>query len=87
MFKTLDRPRRAFLYSWGFLSALLYGFLLNGWTLVGFVHPINIENALLIFGAGLPFDIVHGIFTIIFLMLLFEPWKKKLLRIKYKYAL
>ncbi len=78
---------RAFLYGYGFLSALLYGLLLNGWTLVGFVHPITWESALLVYGAGLPLDLVHGAATVVFLAVLYEPWRRKLERIKRKHAL
>lgn len=81
------RARHILLYAYGFLSALMYGFLLNGWTLVGFVHPITWQSALAIYGAGLPFDLAHGLSTVFFLVVLYEPWKRKLNRIKRKYAL
>ena len=75
------------LYVWAFLGPLLYGFILNSWYIVGFVHPITWESALLAYGAGLPLDLVHSVATVIFLAALFEPWKKKLLRVKSKYEL
>ena len=77
--------RRAMLYVYGFLSGLLYGFLLNTWTLVGFVQPITWESALMIYGAGLPFDCVHAVATVAFLVIIYEPWRRKLFRIKQKY--
>ncbi len=39
------------------------------------------------FGAALPFDLMHGAATVAFLAALYVPWKKKLERIKKKYAL
>lgn len=75
------------LYSFGFLSAILYGFLLNAWYIVGFLHPITVPGALLAFGAGLPFDFIHGVSTVVFLLMLYAPWRRKLERIKEKYAL
>lgn len=75
------------IYVWGFFGPLLYGFILNSWYVVGFVHPITWQSALLTYGAGLPLDIIHSISTVLFLAILFEPWKKKLLRIKTKFAL
>lgn len=78
---------RPVLYIYAFLSGLLYGFILNTWYLVGFVHPITLPSAILTYGAGLPFDLIHSVATVIFLAALFEPWKKKLARIKQKYAL
>ncbi len=78
---------KAALYVWAFLGPLLYGLILNSWYLVGFVHPITWESALLTYGAGLPLDLTHSAATVIFLAALYEPWKKKLVRIQQKYAL
>lgn len=75
------------LYGYGFLSALWYGLILNSWFIVGFVHPLTWPSALLAYGAGLPFDCVQGVATLVFLLVLYVPWKKKLERIKRKYAL
>ena len=77
---------RIVLYSWAFLSPLLYGFILNSWYIVGFVQPITLQSALLTYGAGIPLDIIQSIATVIFLAALFEPWKKKLTRIKEKFG-
>ena len=33
--------KKPVLLIWGFLSAMLYGLLLNGWYVIGFVHPIT----------------------------------------------
>ncbi|MEG0376453.1 MAG: ECF transporter S component, partial [Raoultibacter sp.] len=71
----------------GFLSGVLYGFLLNSWYIVGFLHPITVPGALLAYGAGLPFDCIHGASTVVFLLILYAPWQRKLERIKSKYAL
>ena len=75
------------LYAYGFLSALLYGLLLNGWYVIGFVQPFSWSAALVAFGAALPFDATHGVATVVFLAALYVPWRKKLERIKRKYAL
>lgn len=80
-------PRCVAVYAYGFFSALLYGALLNTWTLVGFVHPLTWEAALLTYGAGLPFDLVHAASTVAFLLVIYAPWKRKLERVKAKYAL
>ncbi len=76
---------KIFPYLWGFFGPMLYGFILNSWHIVGFVHPITWQSALLTYGAGLPLDIIHACATVIFLGALYEPWKTKLLRIKRKY--
>ena len=71
----------------GWSSALLYGLLLNGWNAIGFVHPLTVPAVLVSFGAALPFDLLHGVATVVFLAALYLPWKRKLERIKRKYAL
>ena len=79
--------RRAFMYVYGFLSALLYGLLLNIWHVVGFMPVSTFPAVILAFGAALPFDITHGVATVIFLLIIYTPWQKKLGRIKAKYGL
>ena len=64
------------LYAYGFLSALLYGLLLNGWYVIGFVQPFSWPAALVAFGAALPFDATHGVATVVFLAALYVPWRK-----------
>lgn len=81
------KHRHLVVYVYGFLSAFFYGALLNTWTLVGFVHPITWESALLTYGAGLPFDAVHAVATVVFLRIIYAPWRAKLERIKRKYEL
>lgn len=75
------------LFSFGFLSALLYGLLLNGWYVIGFVQPLTWPAVLIAFGAALPLDALHGAATVAFLAALYVPWRRKLERIKRKYAL
>jgi len=74
-------------YVFSFTAALLYGFLLNSWFIVGYVHPLTWQSALIAYGASLPFDAIHGVATVAFLLVIFAPWRKKLERIKKKYEL
>ena len=73
------------LYAYGFFASLCYGFLLNTWYLVGFINPITWQSALTVYGAGFVFDAVHALSTIMFLLIIYQPWRKKLERIKTKY--
>lgn len=75
------------LYVYGFSSAMLYGLLLNSWYVIGFVQPFSWPAALVALAAALPFDVAHGIATVVFLAALYVPWRRKLQRIKRKYAL
>lgn len=81
------RGRRLALYAWGFLSALVFGLFMNLWTLVGFVQPVSWANAMIVFGAALPFDLVHGASTVGFLLIVYAPWRRKLERVRLKYGL
>ncbi len=78
---------KATLYVFGFLSGILYGLILNSWYIIGFVHPITIETIALAFGAAIVLDLIHCVATVIFLIVLYEPWKRKLIRIKNKFSL
>ena len=71
----------------GVAGALTYGFILNSWFIIGYVHPLTLPKAIAAYGAGLPLDIIHAVATVIFLGLLYVPWRKKLTRIKEKFAL
>ncbi|MGI6104813.1 MAG: ECF transporter S component [Raoultibacter sp.] len=78
---------QAVLYVFGFLSGILYGLILNTWHIVGFVQPLTWESALIAYGASMPFDIMHGVSTVVFLLVIYAPWRKKLERIREKYEL
>lgn len=81
-----DRP--ALLYAYGFLAPLLlYGLILNGWYVVGFVHPLTWPAVTAAFAAAVVLDATHGVATVVFLLALYAPWKRKLQRIKNKYDL
>ena len=75
------------LLCYGFLSGLFYGFILNSWYIVAFLVPVTWQGALAAYLAGLPLDLVHSVATVLFLSVLYLPWKRKLNRIKQKFAL
>lgn len=79
--------RRWVRYAWAFMSALLYGLVLNGWYVLGFVKPLTWPSAIAGFAAGLPLDVVHGLATVLFLAAIWGPWRRALERIVAKYGL
>ena len=80
--------KRPLLYAYGLIAPIVeYGFLLNSWYIIGYVHPITWQSATMAYAAGFPFDLANGISTVVFLLVLYEPWRKKLERIKRKYDL
>ena len=79
----------AAVYAYGFASGLLYGAILNAWTILGFVHAqaAGAPGVLAVYAAALPFDLTHCVATAAFLAALYAPWKRKLHRVKAKYGL
>lgn len=75
------------LYAFGFISGFLYGLILNLWSIVGFYHPQDAVQFIAIYAAALPFDVMHGVATVAFLLALYAPWRRKLERVKRKYGL
>lgn len=75
------------LYAWGFLSGLVYGLILNGYHVLGYVQPLTWESVLIAFGASLPLDVTHGVATIAFLAAIWLPWGRAIRRVVSKYGL
>lgn len=72
-------------YVWGVASGLLYGAILNGWYVVGFVRPLTWQGTLAAYAAGIPLDAIHGIATAGFLVLVWGRWRRALQRVVAKY--
>ncbi|MBM6778208.1 ECF transporter S component [Collinsella tanakaei] len=66
---------------YGFISSVAYGWILNAWSVLGFLHTGLGFNLLAVYAASLPFDIAHGVATVVFLAALYVPWRRKLKRI------
>lgn len=79
--------RGGVLYAWGFLSALMYGAILNGYYVLGFVRPLTWPSVLAAYAAGLPLDCVHGVATAAFLAVIWLPWGRSIRRVVRKYDL
>ena len=76
-----DRLGSVALLAYGFVSSVAYGWILNAWSILGFLHTGLGFNLLAVYAASLPFDIAHGVATVIFLAALYVPWRRKLKRI------
>ena len=79
--------RMPVLYVWGFASGLVYGLILNGYHVLGYVQPLTWESALLACAASLPLDVTHGIATVAFLAAIWLPWGRAIRRVVAKYDL
>lgn len=78
---------RVALVAWGFVSALFYGLILNGWYVIGFVHPLTWPAVLAAYAAGFWLDCMHGAATVGFLLLIWKPWGRAISRVVAKYDL
>ena len=76
----------ASLLAYGFVSSVVYGWILNAWTVLGFLHAHTTFQVLAVYAASLPFDIAHGVATVGFLLALWAPWQRKLARVLRSYA-
>ena len=72
---------------WAFISGPFFGLVMNVYFVIGFVHPLTLESALLAFAASIPLDLTHGVATLVFLILLWLPWQTSVSRILTKYNL
>lgn len=79
--------RRAPLLAYGFCSALVYGAVINAYDIVGFVQPFTWAGAVARIAAALPFDLMHGFATMVFLAALYRPWVRRIARVARKYDL
>ena len=76
-------------YAYGFLACLGYGFILNAWSILSFFHAqaSGWAGVLAVYATAMPFDIVHGVATVVFLLALYGPWRRKLERVRRKFGL
>lgn len=74
------------IYIFAALSAYLYGFITDIWT-IWFIGNISVESILLVYASAFYFNTILAISTVIFLMLSKEQVFKKFKRIKNKYGI
>ena len=71
----------------GFIMVFLYGFILDTWTLVGFVSDMNAGSILATYGAGAVTNLAGAIATVVFLVPIADSWPRMFRRIKEKYQI
>ena len=75
------------LCAYGFVASVAYGWILNAWSILGFLHAHLGFEVLAVYAASLPFDVAHGVSTVVFLLVLYAPWRRKLNRVIRRYRL
>ena len=79
--------RAPVLYGWGLLSGIVYGLVLNGYHVLGYVQPLTWPAVLAACAASLPLDVTHGVATVAFLAAIWLPWGRAIRRVVAKYDL
>lgn len=72
---------------YGFISGFLFGWIMNLWHIIGFIKPITKTAIIGAYVASFYFDLTHAVATVVFLIPILVPWRKKLNRIKVKFGL
>ncbi|HIV86203.1 MAG TPA: ECF transporter S component, partial [Candidatus Monoglobus merdigallinarum] len=73
---------------YGFLiTIIVYGGIMNPASLIMSGGEINLKALVSYYISGLPFDLIHGVSSAVFLALLAKPMLTKLDRVKKKYGL
>ena len=75
------------LLAYGFVSAMLYGAVVNTYDIIGFVQPLTWAGAIARLASAVPFDVMHGLSTCVFLAALYRPWCRRIRRVVRKYDL
>ena len=85
--RTVSRKYVIAIAVYGFLSIfLIYGFIMNFFTSLTAGKAIK-ETLLINIISGIPLDIIHGVSTAVFILLLGRPLIRRIHRIKYKYEI
>ncbi|QQZ08148.1 ECF transporter S component [Heyndrickxia vini] len=74
-------------YIFGFISGILFGWVMNIWIFMGNIEQITISHILASFGTSFYFDLAHAVSNVFFLAVFGKAWIKILLRFKKKYGL
>lgn len=87
MQKTWVFKKNISVYIYGFMISWFFGWLMNVWHVIGFVHPVTWKAIIGVYAASSYFDFSHALSTVICLVLILNPWRKKLCRIKRKHGI
>ena len=74
-------------YIFGFIAAMFYGFIMDSWHVIAYLDPTDPASALLGYASGFVFNIMHAVSTVVFLIVILLPWRRKLERIKLKFGI
>ena len=70
----------------GVVAGFFYGMITDVWTLMAMGESMSLSLVLSVYGAAVPFNVMHGAGNAVFLALLYRPLSKKLIRIQEKFG-
>ena len=83
----LPKKRWALCLYGGIATVLIYGGIMNFSSAILFGGKLTVKSLLAIYASGVPFDLIHGASTVIFLFFLANPMMEKIGRVQKKYGL
>ena len=83
----LPKKRWALCLYGGIATVVIYGGIMNFSSAILFGGKLTVKSLLAIYASGVPFDLIHGASTVIFLFFLANPMMEKIDRVQKKYGL
>lgn len=71
----------------GIATFVIYGFLMDTSTVLTYTSKFDWKSFLAVYVSGFPFNVIHGVSTVVFLYFLERPMERKINRIKMKYGI
>lgn len=68
------------------MCVLVYGGIMNPASVITWQPNVNLSMIIASYVTGFPFDVVHGVSTVLFLWILAKPFLEKLDRVRIKYG-
>lgn len=72
---------------WGALWGLWFGWILDLWYALAYVHPLRPASFFLSFASSFPFDALHAATNAISILVLYRPWHRLMDRLILKYKI
>lgn len=72
---------------YSFLAGFLFSIIMDIWTVSSLGVSLTTNTILLTFARGLIYNVGHSVGNVVFILVLYFPFSKKLLRLKTKYGI
>ncbi|PAK83064.1 ECF transporter S component [Lentilactobacillus parakefiri] len=79
------RHRLLFMILFGGAWGFVYGWIMDLWFALAYVHPLTVKSFILAFVASFSFDLAHCLSNVVLIALLYRFWEKLIKRLDQKY--